>query len=97
MWEHYWNISDDSTGENKLIICVKSQYHNLGCIINIRVFTHLGHFWDANSSYIMILEHSGTTQKSEIVDSVGAFMGNIFEGVFKLLTAFFTLQGPFSS
>ena len=45
----------------------------------------------------MILEHIGTTQRSEIVDGVGAFLGNIIWGIFKVLTAFFTLQGPSNS
>ena len=60
--------------------------------INIRIFTHWGHLWGANTSSIMIIEHIGTTQRSGEVDGICAFLGDIIWGVPKVLTAFLTLQ-----
>ena len=65
--------------------------------MNIRVFTHWRDSWNANSSFIMIIEHIGTMQRSGEVDGVCVFMRNIILGVSKVLTAFFTLQGPSNS
>ena len=61
-------------------------------IIVIRIFTHLGHLWNANTSSIMIIEHIGTTQRSGEVDGMCAFLGDIIWGIPKVLTAFLTLQ-----
>ena len=59
---------------------------------NIRILTHWGHLWDANTSSIMIIEQIRTTQRSGEVDGVYAFWGNIIWGIPKVLTAFLTLQ-----
>ena len=62
------------------------------CTIYIRILTHWGNLWGANTSYIMIIEHIGATQRSGEVDSMCAFLGDIIWDISKLLTAFFTLQ-----
>ena len=64
----------------------------LPILMNVRIFTHWGHLWGANTSSIMIIEHIGTTQRSGAVDGVCAFLGDIIWGISKVLTAFFTLQ-----
>lgn len=46
-------------------------------IMNVRILTHWGNLWGANTSSIMIIEHIGTTQRSEEVDGVCAFLGDI--------------------
>ena len=69
----------------------------LPSIINVRVFTHWEHLWGANTSSIMIIEHIRTTQRSGEVDGVCPLVGDIIWGVPKVLTAFFTLQGPSNS
>ena len=62
------------------------------CTISIRILPHWGHLWGVNTSSIMIIEHIGTTQRSEDVDGICALVGDIIWGISKVLTAFFTLQ-----
>ena len=61
-------------------------------IMNVRISTHWGHFWDANTSSIMIIEHIETAHRSGEVDGMCAFLGDIIWGIPKVLTAFLTLQ-----
>ena len=61
-------------------------------IMNVRISTHWGHLWDANTSSIMIIEHIGMTQRSGEVDGMCALVGDIIWGIPKVLTAFLTLQ-----
>ena len=61
-------------------------------IMNIRILTHWGHLWGVNTSSIMIIEHIGTIQRSENVDGMCVFIGDIIWGISKVLTAFLTLQ-----
>ena len=62
------------------------------CTIDIRIFTHWEHLLGGNTLYIIIIEHTGTTQRSEEVDGMCAFLGDIIWGISKVLTAFLTLQ-----